>query len=366
MKPMSAKDKQLLVVLLALIIISASYFFGARVLMDKTTELETKQTEMRAELDQRLQVIAKQDEYEQKTEEYNAAYDEMMRQFPAGISQDDQIMFAQDLQTMYDSPVTAVNFTDPAEVLSLATMDPNGAPYSLQSSTLQFPVEMSYDEWVDLINYLGTQARGKNILTQIDGTYSPETNRVTSNVTLAQYAITGAGRVFEPETGESLLGTNNIFATSAPMYSVKDRSDVFNEVRNNYHMDLSLYAAGNGQDTVLAEDAARTIQSSASSNAMQSLSIEVADSEDGSTAQLTFRLGDQDPQTITGITDDTVNIYVFSTPRTGDEDLSGVNATVLNNSGRKVQIAVEGDDAASPRFVLTSSDGSVKMVTDSE
>lgn len=363
MKPMSAKDKQLLVILLALIIISASYFFGARVLMDKTTELETKQTEMRGELDQRLQVIAKQDEYEQKTEEYNTAYDEMMRSFPAGISQDDQLMFAQDLQTMYDSPIESVSFTEPAEVLALTTAAQDGTAYSLQSSTLQIPMELAYAEWVDVINYLGTQARGRNVLTTVEGAYDPETDKVKTTITMNQYAITGSDRTFVPESGNSPLGTTNIFTTSAPVIIPSEKNNAeFAEIRDSYNMSLSLYPHTQDTDNIAIENADQTVAGSTVSDAMDSLNIEIADSEDSSTS-VTFQLSDNEPQTITGITDDSIKFYVFSSERNDEEDLSGVNVVINNKSDKAFRIAVENDDPVQPRFHILSQDGKVSVIS---
>jgi type IV pilus assembly protein PilO len=56
-----------------------------------------------------------------------------------------------------------------------------------------------------------------------------------------------------------------------------------------------------------------------------------------------------------------VVIEVISTKRTGSDDTSGINLTVINKSTKKVSVSIKNDDASKSRVKISSTSGSVTV-----
>ena len=84
--------------------------------------------------------------------------------------------------------------------------------------------------------------------------------------------------------------------------------------------------------------------------------------ENGENSSIAYTLGENGRPRVLYTKGDTIDIYVFSSPRMGGTDLSQVKVRIENRTSKKMRIAVTGDDDARPRFVVESRTGDVEIL----
>lgn len=100
--------------------------------------------------------------------------------------------------------------------------------------------------------------------------------------------------------------------------------------------------------------------SQVSSDANDAVALKLEFYEKEGKNYVTYTLGDKSYEAEITSPDD-VTMYVNSTARKDAEDKTTVNVTISNTMSIPVYVKVNGDDATSPRFNVTSKSGQVKV-----
>ena len=152
---LTSRDKELCVFVLALGVVAASWFGGARFINERTEEVAAERENLQAEYDDRKAVLERKEEYLKDTKDYNEAYSLMLARFPGGISTERQIMFVVGLEDRYQLQVKSVDYTEGEEIYQFQSIEKgNEQPYSFISAATQIPVEIEYSQWKDLLEYV--------------------------------------------------------------------------------------------------------------------------------------------------------------------------------------------------------------------
>lgn len=357
---MTSRDKELIFLALSLGIVAASWLGGARLLKDKTEELNVRRDELQQEYDDRQRVLLKKDQYLKDTKEYNEAYQLMMARFPGGISTEEQILFVTGLEERFSTQVVSVSYTEGEDIYTFQSMERDHAtPYALTAGALQIPVELSYSQWKDFLDYVFSY-QDKTTMPSVSASYSEESDTVAATVTMNQYAITGEGRTLEEKKLNIPVGTDNIFRSGAALSYNGSQAEQIEAIKKDYDCYVMLYpSASDVKAKVIAGpgDAEKVISES---NEEEKLTI-TAEENDGQIS-ITYTLGSSRPRVLYGVEGDTVDLYVLSTPRMGNADMSGVKVQIDNKTSKPMRIAVVGDDTTRPRFTVESQSGSVEIL----
>lgn len=357
---MTSRDKELLFLALSLGIVAASWMGGARLLKQKTEQLSVRKEELQQEYDERMRVLEKKEQYLKDTKEYNEAYQLMMARFPGGISTQEQILFVTGLEERFSTQIVSVSYTDEAEAYTFQSVEPDSyAPYALTTGAIQIPVELSYSQWKDFLDYVFSY-QDKTTLPSVTASYNEEADIVSATVTMNQYAIVGEGRTLEEQNLNIPVGTDNIFKSGTALSYSGSQAEQIEAIKKDYDCYLMLYpAASDVKAKVIAGpgDAEKVISES---NEEETLTV-TAEESDGQVS-ITYTLGNNRPRVLYPEESDTVDVYVLSTPRMGNADVSGVKVQIENQTSKTMRFAVVGDDDTRPRFVVESQSGSVEIL----
>lgn len=215
----SNKDKKLLVYLLAISIISGTYFFAAKPLMDKQEKINNEITGLKSQVSHYSDIYNNQSEYEQQIADAQARYEMEIASFGNDLSQENTIMMLRDIEKNTGVWISKVSFQD----IEIMAGEPNenttdeenitDSSYSVSRQALNLDYSIDYSKLKNFLEYINEYDR-QLYISSINMGYSVESNIVSGSLTLNQYKMIG-GSDEEPEkpdlSGIS-LGKDNIFS----------------------------------------------------------------------------------------------------------------------------------------------------------
>lgn len=229
----------LLVLLLGVIALVASYLLGFTSYNDKNSELSANIDSLETRRDELKADYAKKDEYEKQAKEYDSKYEEILGEFDTGLSNESQIMDLYNMQTKRNVLVTTATLADPEETYAFdgslttaemtaqtQTTDANGnviesdpiitstaidSSYRGVSCDESFTMEGTYADVKEALKDIVDGSK-RRVPTTISFTYDSTTEIISCTATISEYAITGDDRkqnkVDIPSTA---TGRDNIF-----------------------------------------------------------------------------------------------------------------------------------------------------------
>ena len=236
----SARDKKLLVYLIAISIIAGSYFFVAKPLLDKQAKLNEEISELQQKVTHYTEIYNNMDNYESQIAEAQTKYNETCNKLFGGLNQDKTIMMVKDLESAADVWIARLSFTEEDVVFGEEIADANAegtettegaeiaegaetavadgseaAPASMQGvrQDLNIDYAASYDNFKRFIEYIENHDE-RLFISSINATYSVDWGLVGGSMVLSQYAILGTDKEYKaPEINNVTLGTDKIFKT---------------------------------------------------------------------------------------------------------------------------------------------------------
>ena len=243
----SARDKKLLVYLIAISIIAGSYFFVAKPLLDKQAKLNEEISELQQKVTHYTEIYNNMDNYESQIAEAQTKYNETCNKLFGGLNQDNTIMMVKDLENATDVWIARLSFTEEDVVFGeeiadataegdvaadatgeVATNDAaeaatadggEAAPASMQGvrQDLNIDYAASYDNFKRFIEYIENHDE-RLFISSINATYSVDSGLVGGSMVLSQYAILGTDKEYKaPEINNVTLGTDTIFKTGTTL-----------------------------------------------------------------------------------------------------------------------------------------------------
>lgn len=241
----SARDKKLLVYLLAISIIAGAYFFVAKPLLDKQEALTTEINELQQRVTHYTDIYNNMESYESKIAEAQTKYNETCNKLFGGLNQDNTIMLVKDLEDTTDVWIARLSFQEEEVVFGEAAAEGEAAdgtgdvaatdatdgtaaeggeaeaagPASIQGvrQDLNIDYAASYDNFKRFIEYIQNYDE-RLFISSINATYSVDSGLVGGSIVLSQYAILGTDKEYKaPEISNVQLGTDTIFKTGTTL-----------------------------------------------------------------------------------------------------------------------------------------------------
>ena len=212
MLKISERDKKLLVVVLAVLIMALAYFFGFQNLSDQVDTLSTKKTTL--ETTQRD--LKEKNNNKQK-------YVNLLDRYAAGSTQPNSIDFFNKTESVTGTWVRSLSLS-PTTVLykfgQIASSNVNGKSNYTSNltgykSTINIAYESDYSQWKNFIKYVNTYA-DKSTIDALSASYNEATGVVTGTASISLYSIEGGKRDYKEPSFDVKTGTGNIFSTVTP------------------------------------------------------------------------------------------------------------------------------------------------------
>ena len=245
----SARDKKLLVYLLAISIIAGAYFFVAKPLLDKQAALTDEISELQQRVTHYTEIYNNMESYEGKIAEAQTKYNETCNKLFGGLNQDNTIIMVKDLEDTTDVWIARLSFQEEEVVFGEAAAEGEAVdeaadgtgdvaatdatdgtaaeggeaeaagPASIQGvrQDLNIDYAASYDNFKRFIEYIQNYDE-RLFISSINATYSVDSGLVGGSIVLSQYAILGTDKEYKaPEISNVQLGTDTIFKTGTTL-----------------------------------------------------------------------------------------------------------------------------------------------------
>ena len=193
------RDKKLLCVVGAAIIIFCAYYFGCRILINKTQEITETISTLNKEHNALKLMLANAKKYTTDTESYNSKYDEILNKYDSGNTQEYSIMLLKEIEDRTGAWISQAGLAQTEEIYTFGEVTTSN-PYAEEGSkvyhsdyvgnktTLTLTYQATYDQFKDMINYINGY-KYKFTIDSISMSYTAEIDSVSGSLVLTQYAI---------------------------------------------------------------------------------------------------------------------------------------------------------------------------------
>lgn len=221
MLKVSERDKKLLIVVMAVLIMALAYFFGYSNLSAQVDELSTKKTALETTKRDLKEKNNNKQKYINDTDKLSKACTVLIDKYDSTTSQPNAIEFFNKTEDVTGVWVKSLSLS-PATVLykfgQIASSNVNGtSSYSSNlvgyKSSINISYEGDYSQWKNFVKYINTYA-SKSTIDSLTATYNDSTGVVSGTASISLYAIHGGDRKATEPKFDVKTGTDNIFSGS--------------------------------------------------------------------------------------------------------------------------------------------------------
>jgi Tfp pilus assembly protein PilO len=351
---MTQTNIKVILVLLSVLALGGVYMYVFKGNMDdkKSIEAETKTLETRlADLKSKE---ANRDEYLKETDEYYAAVDDIIADYPATLDQELTVMFFKGVSEKYEDKfdVSSIGLGTPSLFYTLGN-----SGYECYKAAFPISYEGGYESVQDFLDYIANYDYRMNI-DSINISYDQENDRCSGSINLNAYCVSGEDRVADTVDVDVPTGVDNLFiggtgAAKSTNYAYD--TDEGASIATSNDIKITIVNANNDAgDGIIVSGGSADVTSS--ENSVEKVELSVYE-EDGKT-YAKYAIGDN--ESTVEITGTDVKVYVSSSDRVDADDNNGVKLSIDNTTSLPVFVKVDGDSEAG-RFSVGSKTGTVKV-----
>ena len=221
MLKVSERDKKLLIVVMAVLIMALAYFFGYSNLSAQVDELSTKKTSLETTKRDLKEKNNNKQKYINDTDKLSNACTVLIDKYDSTTSQPNAIEFFNKTEDVTGVWVKSLSLS-PATVLykfgQIASSNVNGTSSYTSNlvgykSSINISYEGDYSQWKNFVKYINTYA-SKSTIDSLTATYNDSTGVVSGTASISLYAIQGGDRKATEPKFDVKTGTDNIFSGS--------------------------------------------------------------------------------------------------------------------------------------------------------
>lgn len=206
----SEKDRSLLVVLAALVIMSIAYFGVYQGYSQKTAALREENTALEQKITILEGKVAHEADTIADTNEKNRMSKEILDKFPAAQTTQNAIYILDCLETIVDFEILSENFAMNVDFWQSTGLDPM---LTADCSKVTISYETSYDGLKKALAYF-EEYEDRIALSDISVAYNTVTGKLAGSMMLELYAVEGTDKIYtDPAVGNIRYGVDNILRT---------------------------------------------------------------------------------------------------------------------------------------------------------
>lgn len=370
----SDRDKKLLIILLSVAIIAASYF-GFTKLNEKNAVLEG---EVKALKERHIDLVTKnanKHNYESDTIENTAAFNKVFADFKTSISQEQTLLFLAEVEKNTGVWLKQQSLDNTSQIYQFGRIGSSNPAKSGQnvyttdnvglSTNSNVSYECTYEQLKTVLTYL--RENGKKVtINNMSYSYAASTDMVSGTMSLTLYAIQGSERpALDVDIKDVFVGTDNIFASDTFAGSGAETT-YRDKIIADYDLYLIVNRTGADKDAVICGQSGDTTNQtviSSNSGGIENVTIKITGREGD--YKISYQVGtmqypaenfDAGAPFICG---NSIELLIMSSERGGNTDSSEISLRILNESDLVVNGAVVNDDPALTRINLDETKGAV-------
>lgn len=235
---LNVKRNRIILILLGIVILVIAYYGVYINNQDKIDSIKLEMVDMKSHLNKLEEFNSKKQFYLDETDRMNREIDTIKSKFPADILPEDLIMYIKEAEDDFDTNITSAVFSDKLTIDDLGSVSSESSTNaesstsgesstSVASTTTDFnssdpegykriiylTVQSSYTGLKDLITHI-INGSDKMVIDSISSNYDVSTGKLSSEITITCYYMTGTGRAYEGSTiPQENIGKTNIFNT---------------------------------------------------------------------------------------------------------------------------------------------------------
>jgi len=374
---MTDTNKKILLTLLGVIILFATYMYVVKPKMSSIKTLESDIDELQARYDDLCAKEAQKEQLLAETEEFNKQFDETVSKFAPDLNQENTVEFLKN--TELDNDFVNMSVSMPRDTVFYIlgqgavtnqdeALDVEKDAYVAYNDNYNISYSGTYEGLKSYLDYI-LNYKYRMAVEQITITFDEEAEapimECNGSVILNTYAVKHEDRIADIPKVDVEEGKDNIFATEgeympASAAASDHDSDNGDSIVSNHNMIIMLNNAGNDTSSgIIAAASASNEATYVTSNENKVEDLTIAITEEDGKNYITYAIGSKSYKAEVLTSD--VAIYVKSSSRVDDKDTNGVNVKISNDTALPVYIKVVDDDASNPRFKLAEKAGSVKQ-----
>jgi hypothetical protein len=371
---MSDRDKKLLIIVLIAAILGGSYW-GFNKLTEQNDLYEVEVRELSQRHSDLVSKNASKAKFEKDTLINTAAFNKVFSDYNTWLSQDRTLLFLSAVEKNTGVWLKQLSLDATSEVYKFGTVQSSnpsnsgGVVYNTDNAgivtTTNVSYECSYEELKKVLAYMNEHGK-KATITSMSFAYEQGADIVSGTMAISFYAITGSDRpVQDVDIKDVFVGTDNIFSsdTFVPNGTEASYKDI---IVADYDLYLIVNRTGADKDAVIcgqSGDPNNTATISTNGTGLENVVIKVTGR--GGDYKVSYQVGskqypaesfDQGAPLICG---DSIELLIMSNPIGADNDTTGVNLFIINETDIAVNAAIINDDTTTPRVKVNSTEGAV-------
>lgn len=218
-----AKTKILLICIVGILAVIASVIWIANPMKEKTAALEAENAGLKVTADEYQAVNAQRAIYEQGKVDLTARREELLSNFPAGMTREDEIMYWANMERENASTLAIANLVMSGwEEVHVAgepevvpgTEEEGATQLHLYKAPVNYTYQATYDGVKNMVEYVFAQDDKKSIR-GISVSYDTTSGNLLGTLDMDMYYMVGTGNTYEPMTIPSVpTGITNPFRSS--------------------------------------------------------------------------------------------------------------------------------------------------------
>ena len=224
---LSARDKNLLTILVGVLVLVAVYSLVYVRFTDMTESIENETLAINRTISSLEKLVDESEHYATDVKNYTEDSENIMSSYPADIMTSDIILYVNSLGAKHDLTVTGITMRDVTgletryptydrltpEGETITATDANYDGIYLYEHGLEVNFECGYEDLKDALEDVIGDKWQKSIHS-LSLSYNKGAGNLTGNLTAGMYSMTGTGAVYErPIINGVVEGTDNIFKT---------------------------------------------------------------------------------------------------------------------------------------------------------
>lgn len=374
----SDRDKKLIMILLAVVIVIAAYMLGYQKFSEKTLLYQNESAKLHTVQKDLIEKTQNRAKYEADTAEYKKIYNSVFANYSSSVNQDDALEFLNKVEKITGSWIKGVTFSEATNIYNFGQIrssnpSANGtsvykSDYKGYKTTLTLSYEAEYAQWKQMIDYINNYF-SKNAIESMSMSYNVEDGTVTGTISVATYAVVGGDRKHVSPTFELPVGTDNIFNSNVFDSTRIDMTDTTGDyILSNYDYYILLNSAKADVDSCIIgkkNDMSRESVLTANSNGQLDVSVRFFGTAGAYKVQ--YKIGDKTyPLTSydAGVAfepGNTLDMLIMSSPRIDSSDTGNINLSVTNDTDMPLNIKICNDDTKSSRVKVTNRKGDITI-----
>ncbi len=198
-KTLSLRDVNMILVVVGLVILIATYFLVFRSFSEKNAELDTQYTERSAHLKELQGYYDHLKEYEKGTAEGKSNISANRARRPRGMRSEDFLVYIMDSTKAVNAELSTVNFNNSNEISRFSTViDGKKQECTGYQMSAAFSAQMNYNQLKNYLDYIYNQSENITFVDNFVVTYNGENSVLNTTFGLSKYFITFDGSEYVP------------------------------------------------------------------------------------------------------------------------------------------------------------------------